>query len=263
MNAITSSDGVEIRFDRQGFGNPTLIFVHGWGNDRSIWDAQATHFSRNYEVINVDLPGFGNSGSNREKFTIASFGGDIAAIVRVLKLEQVVLIGFSMGAPVVIEAASRVPGQVIGVVLVDDLHDVEATISPEEFGELESLYMELVENPTNEALIGGGFYRNDADASFKRIVAMLEGTGRVGWTESLLDAFNWQNEDCIESISRVRAPIIAINSDLQPTNVEAFREYSPLFQAKIIPNTGHLVMWDAPEEFNDLLGETIQQLMSE
>lgn len=263
MNAITSSDGVEIRFDRQGFGNPTLIFVHGWGNDRSIWDAQATHFSRNYEVINVDLPGFGNSGSNREKFTIASFGGDIAAIVRVLKLEQVVLIGFLMGAPVVIEAASRVPGQVIGVVLVDDLHDVEATISPEEFGELESLYMELVENPTNEALIGGGFYRNDADASFKRIVAMLEGTGRVGWTESLLDAFNWQNEDCIESISRVRAPIIAINSDLQPTNVEAFREYSPLFQAKIIPNTGHLVMWDAPEEFNDLLGETIQQLMNE
>ena len=168
-----------------------------------------------------------------------------------------------MGAPVVIEAANCVPEQVIGVILVDDLHDVEATISPEEFGELESLYMELVENPTNEALIGGGFYRNDADASFKRIVAMLEGTGRVGWTESLLDAFNWQNEDCIESISRVRAPIIAINSDLQPTNVEAFREYSPSFQAKIIPDTGHLVMWDAPEEFNHLLEETIQQLMSE
>ena len=263
MDAVTSSDGVEIRFDRQGGGNPTLIFVHGWANDRSIWDAQAAHFSRNYEVINVDLPGFGDSGNNREEFTIASFGGDIAAIVQALNLEQAVLVGFSMGAPVVIEAANLVPEQVIGVILVDDLHDVEATISPKELGELESLYMELVENPTSEALIGGGFYRNDIDASFKRVVAMLEGAARVGWRESLLDAFNWQNEDCIESISRVRAPIIAINSDLQPTNVEAFREYSPSFQAKIIPDTGHLVMWDAPEEFNHLLEETIQQLMSE
>ena len=254
MDAVTSSDGVEIRFDRHGGGNPTLIFVHGWGNDRSIWDAQVAHFSRNYEVINIDLPGFGESGNNREEFTIASFGGDIAAIVRALNLEQAVLIGFSMGAPVVIEAANRVPEQVIGV---------EATISPEEFGELEGLYMELVENPTNEALVGGGFYRNDMDASFKRVVAMLEGAARVGWRESLLNAFNWQNEDCIESISKVRAPIIAINSDLQPTIVEAFREYSPSFQAKIIPDTGHLVMWDAPEEFNHLVEETIKQLMSE
>lgn len=260
---VTSSDGVEIHFDRQGNGNPTLIFVHGWGNDRSVWDAQVAHFSKEYEVINVDLPGFGNSGNNREKFTIVSFGGDIATVIRILNLEQVVLIGFSMGAPVVIEAANQVPDQVIGVILVDQLHDVEATNSAEVIGDLEMFFMDLVANPTNEKLLSSGFYRKDTETSFKRVAAMLEGAPRIGWRASLIDALNWLNEDCIDSISRVRAPIIAINSNLQPTNVETFRKYVPSFQAKIVPDTGHLVMWDAPEKFNRMLEESIQELKSQ
>lgn len=262
-NAVTSSDGVEIHFDRQGDGSPTLIFVHGWGNDRSVWKAQVAHFSRKYEVINIDLPSFGDSGNNRENFTIVSFGGDIATVIGKLNLEQAVLIGFSMGAPVVIEAANRVPEQVIGVILVDQLHDVEATIPPAAISDMERSFLDLVARPTNEKLVSGGFYKKDTETSFKRVAAMLEDAPRIGWRESLLDTLNWLNEDCIESISRVQAPIIAINSDLQPTDVEAFRKYVPSFQAKIVPNTGHLVMWDAPEEFNRLLEESIQELKSE
>ena len=107
-----------------------------------------------------------------------------------------------------------------------------------------------------------GFYTKNTEASFNRIAAMLEGAPRVGWKEALLDTLQWLNADSIQSISRVRAPIIAINSDIRPTNVEVFRKYAPSFQVKIVPNTGHLVMWDAPDEFNLLLEESIQALNS-
>ena len=260
--AVTASGGVEISFDRQGEGKPTLIFVHGWANDRSVWDAQVAHFSKKYEVINVDLPGFGESDNHREEFTIGSFGDDIATIVEKLNLEQAVLIGFSMGAPVVIEAANRVPGKVLGVILVDDLHDVEAKVPPEAIADTATFFLDLVANPTNEKLVSGGFYTKNTEASFNRIAAMLEGAPRDGWKEALLDTIRWLNEDCIQSISRVRAPIISINSDIRPTNIEAFRKYVPSFQAKIVPSTGHLVMWDAPDEFNLLLEESIQALNS-
>lgn len=86
---------------------------------------------------------------------------------------------------------------------------------------------------------------------------MLEGAPRAGWEESLVDALNWLNDDCAESISRVRAPIIAINSDLRPTNVEALRKHVPSLQVKIVADTRHLVMWDAPDEFNSLLEQSI------
>ena len=260
--AVTASDGVEIRFDRQGDGDPTLIFVHGWANDRSVWDAQVAHFSRKYEVVNLDLPSFGESGNNRESFAIVSFGEDIATVIRELDIEQVVLVGFSMGAPVVIEAANKAPKQVIGVILVDELHDVDAKLTPAVVSDTAKFFLDLVTSPTNEKLVSNGFYTKDPEVSFERVAAMLKGAPRIGWEDSLHDALNWRNEECTEAISRVQAPIISINSDLQPTNVEAFRKYAPSFQAKIVPNTGHLVMWDAPDEFNRLLEESIQELKS-
>lgn len=258
--AITASDGVEIRFDRVGDGSPTLIFVHGWANDRSIWDAQVAHFSTKYEVVNVDLPSFGDSGSDRERYTMASFGEDIATVIRKLDIDEAVLVGFSMGAPVVIEAANKVPERVAGVVLVDQLQDIEAKTSPEEISATAEFFLGVAANPTNEALVSGGFYMKETDAAFEKIAAMLEGAPRAGWEDSLLEGLLWLSEHCTEAVSRVEASIISINSDRVPTNVEAFRKYAPSFQARIIPDTGHVVMWDAPDEFNRLLEESIQEL---
>lgn len=258
--SITAADGVEIRFDRQGDGGPALIFVHGWGNNRSVWDAQVVHFSRKYEVVNVDLPGFGESGNNRDSFTIASYGDDIASVIRELDIERAVLIGFSMGGPVVIEAALRAPEQVTGVILVDELHDVETKVPPAAMPGTVSFYMDLVANPNNEVLAGSGFYKKNPEASFEKILAMLQGAPGHGWEESLLAVMDWQNEHCTDSISRVRAPIIAINSDNRPTDVAAFQKYAPSFRAKIVPDTGHLVMWDAFDAFNELLEESIREM---
>jgi pimeloyl-ACP methyl ester carboxylesterase len=64
-----SSDGIEISFDQQGTGNPTIIFIHGWANNKGIWDAQMSYFSPRYRVVAVDLPGFGESGFSRTDLT--------------------------------------------------------------------------------------------------------------------------------------------------------------------------------------------------
>ncbi len=259
-NVVTSSDGVEIRFDQQGNGSPTLIFVHGWGNNRSIWDAQVFHFSEKYKVITVDLPGFGGSGNNRQRWTMASFGEDVATVINQLGLDQVVLVGFSMGAPVVIEAAKRVPDHITGLVLVDYLHDVEMKYPPEVISYMDSVYMDVVTNPTIEKM--KPFFRKNMEVSFERILSMINDVPRIGWRESLNDAFRWENDDFIESLTKIQAPIISINSDQTPTNVEAFMKYVPSFKAKIIPDVGHVVFWDAPEEFNRLLEESVQEFIN-
>jgi pimeloyl-ACP methyl ester carboxylesterase len=261
--AVTASDGVEISFDRRGEGKPTLIFVHGWANNRSVWDAQIAHFSRKYEVINVDLPGFGESGNNREKFTIASYSDDLATVIHEFNLEQAVLIGFSMGAPVVIEAATKIPESIIGVVLVESLHDVELEIPTSAFDDDARFMLDLVASPTNEELVSSGFYTKNQETSFQRVIAMLHGAPRAGWRESLLDSYRWQNEDCIELLKQLQVPVMAINTELRPTNSEAFLKYVPSFHAKTISDSGHLVMWDAPQEFNQLLEESIQELKSQ
>ena len=256
---VKSFDGVTINFDNEGKGEPVIIFVHGWSNTKSIWKAQVSNFSKKYRVIAVDLPGFGKSGNNRNEWTIASYGEDIASIIQQLNLKKVVLVGFSLGAPIVIEAANKVPDHVIGVVLVDALQEIEMQVPPPMAHYIDSVFMDLVNYPTKEKLVGGKFIKNNIDSSFNQIASILEGASHIGWRESLASSIKWQNEYCTQSIEAVKAPIIAINSDLEPTNVEAFRKYAPAFKAKIIENVGHLIMWDNPEEFNRLLEESIQE----
>jgi len=148
-------------------------------------------------------------------------------------------------------------------VLVDALQEIEMQIPPQMAHYLDSVMMDLVINPTKEKMVGGGFIKKNVDSSFNQIVSFLEGASHIGWRESLAGSIIWQNEHSTQSIKAVKAPIIAINSDLQPTNVEAFRKYVPAFKAKIVEDVGHLIMWDNPEEFNWLLEESIQEFIRE
>lgn len=107
VTSVISADGVKIAFNQKGKGEPAIIFVHGWSNNKSIWDEQVAHFSEKHKVIAVDLAGFGDSGNNRLNWSVSAFGDDVVTIIKTLKLNQVVLVGFSMGAPVVIEAAVK------------------------------------------------------------------------------------------------------------------------------------------------------------
>ena len=263
LTTINSSDGVSISFDNVGKGEPAIILVHGWANTRSIWDAQVSYFSQKYQVIAVDLPGFGKSGNNRNEWSMGSYGEDISAIIQQLDLDKVVLVGFSMGAPVVIEAAAREPEKVIGVVLVDDLQEVEMQISPPMAHFIDSMMMDLIDYPSMEKLVNNGFFKKNVESSYNRVIAMLDGAPHIGWRESLAGNITWQNEQCTKSIQAVKAPIIAINSDMQPTNVEAFRKYAPTFKVKIVEGVGHVIMWDNTEKFNQLLEESIQDFVND
>jgi pimeloyl-ACP methyl ester carboxylesterase len=227
-----------------------------------------SHFSPKYQVVAVDLPGFGESGHNRTDWTMAAFGEDVLAVIEKLNPEKVVLIGFSMGAPVVIEAAKKMPENLIGVVLADEIDNIEMKYTPEMLVYLDSVFMDIAINPTNEKLLAGGFYKKDPEASYERVVSMLSlsaqnNTSRIGWRELISEIFRWLNDDCIEALKQVQVPVISISSDTPPTNVEALEKYVSSYKLKVIPDVGHLVMWDNPDEFNRLLEESIREFLIE
>jgi pimeloyl-ACP methyl ester carboxylesterase len=256
-----SSDGVDISFNAQGKGKPAIIFVPGWTNPKSVWDGQLAHFSQKYRSVAIDLAGTGASGDNRSDWTMKAFGNDVVSVINKLKLDEVVLVGFSMGTAVVIEAAKQLPDKVIGVVLVDDLKDPEMRYPPEMVSIFDSVMMDLVTNMTNEKLVDLGFYKHNPDSSFKRIKSIYEGVSQTGWEESLLGYFKWVNEDITGALQQLKVPVTAIYSDQEPTNIEASKKLVPRFQAKIMTDVGHLLFWDKPEEFNRLLEESIQEFV--
>jgi hypothetical protein len=95
IGAVKTPDGVEIRYEVAGSGEPALVFVHGWSCDRSYWRAQVDHFAASHRTVALDLGGHGESSLGREDWTMASFAGDVRAVVEALDLRGVVLVGHS------------------------------------------------------------------------------------------------------------------------------------------------------------------------
>ncbi|WP_319501770.1 alpha/beta hydrolase [uncultured Draconibacterium sp.] len=261
-NTATSNDGVTIAFSSNGKGKPAIIFVHGWTNPRSIWDDQMEQFSAKYQAVAIDLAGSGESGNNRSEWTMNAFSNDVIAVIDKLKLDEVVLVGFSMGAAVVVETANQIPTKVKGVVIVDNMQNPESKLPPQMIPVVDSMMMDLLNNMSNEKLVAMGFYKTNQEANFERVLRLYpENTSQIGWRESLHGNIKWMNENCIESLEQLQVPLHAINSDMEPTEVEIFKKYVPKFKAKIIPGVGHLVFWEKPAEFQQLLEESIQEFM--
>jgi pimeloyl-ACP methyl ester carboxylesterase len=118
--AVSSADGVTVRYDVHGRGLPALVLVHGWSCDRGHWRHQVPYFAAERTVVAVDLAGHGESGTaGRNAWTMPSFGDDVAAVVDRLGLRDLVLAGHSMGGDVIIEAARGLPGRVRGLIWLD------------------------------------------------------------------------------------------------------------------------------------------------
>jgi non-heme chloroperoxidase len=98
MAFLKVADGTEIFYRDWGApsGRP-IIFAHGWPLTADMWDGQMMFFgSRGYRVIAYDRRGFGRSSQNWDGNTYENSADDLAALIKYLKLERVVLVGHSM-----------------------------------------------------------------------------------------------------------------------------------------------------------------------
>ena len=253
----TSPDGIPIRYHAAGKGDPALVFVHCGGCERGFWDGQMAHFAAKHRVVALDLAGHGQSGGGRKDWTIAAFGQDVVSVVEALGLKRVVLIGHSLGGPVVLEAARRMPGRVTGLVLVDTLVDFEQRLAAEEMEKLLSA-LQADYRATTTAMLSKLFFSASTPEPVKARVleTVLSGPQEMG----VALARSSMAYDPLPALREIKAPIRAINSDLFPTNVEGNRRYVPDYQVAIMKGVGHYLMLEQPEAFNALLAEALREL---
>ena len=132
--------------DTETNGAP-IVFVHGVLMNQSVWHIQVPEFARRHRVITLDMAGFGQSaGTGFEDFS--DHARQIDALLVHLDLEQVTLVGWSMGGAVAQVMAHEIPARLKRVVLagttpqlIADAHFSDA-LPPEAVGELGGLFAE-------------------------------------------------------------------------------------------------------------------------
>ncbi|MEO8541312.1 MAG: alpha/beta hydrolase, partial [bacterium] len=101
-----SIDGVRIHYYRRGTGRP-LVLAHGFSDNGKCWDRVATVLEDRYDVIAFDARHHGLSDKPADG-SIGD-GNDLVALVEALGLEKAALLGHSMGAGTVAQAAGERP----------------------------------------------------------------------------------------------------------------------------------------------------------
>lgn len=97
MSTFVTRDGTEIYYKDWGTGKPVL-FSHGWPLDADMWEYQMNYLSsRGYRTIAFDRRGFGRSDQPWTGYDYDTFADDIADLINHLDLQEITLVGFSMG----------------------------------------------------------------------------------------------------------------------------------------------------------------------
>ena len=240
---VTRLDGTDIHWTEQGTGSKAVIFVHGWTCDDSSWSGQVPVISRDYRVITLDLPGHGRSGMPAGKFSMELFARAVDAVRAAAGINEAVLVGNSMGTPVIRKYALMYPNRVAGLVLVDGLVQIAepgAAATP----------LLTVSAPAREKMVRGMFSKVTAPAIQQHILKMMLGAPEptaAGAMEATMDRSQWNN-------TPVKAPTLAVYAGVRPlATADNVKRLYPNSEYHQIPDTGHFLMMEKPEEFNRLL----------
>ncbi len=114
--AGTDSNGAAIQLHYQdlGIGKP-VVLIHGWPLSHASWEHQLAELPKHgLRVIAYDRRGFGASSKPWDGYDYDHFADDLKAVLDTLDLEDVTLVGFSMGGGEVVRYMSRHGGARIG-----------------------------------------------------------------------------------------------------------------------------------------------------
>jgi pimeloyl-ACP methyl ester carboxylesterase len=252
-------DNVHIEYRLWGQGEPAIVLIHGWACDWNYWQAQIDALKSKYTVVALNLAGHGASESNRSDWNMGNYGEDVATVVRQVRNRRVILVGHSMGADVALEAARRIGDRVIGIIAVDSLKSIGLPPMPQreierQLAPFRANFIEATRNYVTEKMFEKG-----ANPVLMQKVAYdmsLEPPAvGVPSLQSLLAM------DFGTLLPDIHVPVLAINSDLGPTDEARIRKQLPGFKAEVLEHTGHFLMMEDPQRFNPILLKDIQTLV--
>ena len=107
MTFIKTQDGTDLFYKDWGTGRP-VVLIHGWPVDADMWEYQMPALAASgFRTIAYDRRGFGRSGQPWTGYDYDTLADDLKAVLDALDLQDVALVGFSMGGGEIARYMSR------------------------------------------------------------------------------------------------------------------------------------------------------------
>ena len=126
MPSLNSFDNTKIHYVYHKGKKGTIIFVHGWPHNHTVWDKEIKFFSKkDYCTIAPDLRGHGMSGKpiKLSAYKMENFAEDIHQIIIKNKIKNPILVGHSFGGMVLLKFAELFPSAAKCLILIDTTYE--------------------------------------------------------------------------------------------------------------------------------------------
>jgi len=117
---VEIGDGARIYYEVHGEGEP-MVLVHGYPLNSGLFRDNVGPLSEQFQVITVDLRGYGRSETPDSEGSIGTYASDVLAVMDEAGVEQAIIGGMSMGGPIVFEMYRQAPERFRGMILNDTI----------------------------------------------------------------------------------------------------------------------------------------------
>jgi sigma-B regulation protein RsbQ len=246
-------DKASIHYEVSGKGDTTLLFIHGSYTDQSYWKSQVEQFKNNYRVVTLDLPGHGTSGRERTFWSLEGFAKDVNYVVQELELDQVILIGHSMGADVGLLAITAFPQPYIGFIAVDYFKNAATPLPGEQvsaiLGQLKTDFVNTNEQYARTGLLSD---RTPAEIS-KRVIQDYRSAYQPMGKQLMPELFGFYKMQR-NLLPKLNMKLHIISVDYMPVHEEPLRHFATQgYKVLHMPGTSHFPMLENPVLLNELL----------
>ncbi|HUK69483.1 MAG TPA: alpha/beta hydrolase [Streptosporangiaceae bacterium] len=244
---VRTSAGIALDYDLAGDGVPPMLFVHGWGCDRSSFAAQISYFRARHTVAALDLRGHGDSDQPAPQpgiYDVAAFVADTLAVADAAGLDRPVIVGHSLGALVALACAAN-PDLTRAAVMIEPaltLTEDARAFHPRFLSALAADH----DGSARAAMASGLFLRTDT-VGRKEIIA-----GIVALPAAIATAA-WQaiaTFDGASALGEVQVPLLSISSGDAPA---ALRELCPGIVRGQTVGSGRFPQVQIPDQVNAMI----------
>lgn len=268
----------EVAYVDQGSGEKTLIFIHGLSSNLEAWKKNIPALKEEYRCIAVDLPGYGKSTRNSSTYSLVDYADFLTSFIEKKQLENVVLVGHSMGGQIAVHTVLSSPDLFEQLILIAPA-GIE-TFSPQEAAVLKSSY-------TTASVVNSGpdqirtnykmnFHSFPEDAEFmvEDRIKMKEAPDFSDYAEVVVNNVHAMlDEPVFDKLKDISIPVLMIygKNDLLIPNrffhpdqtidslVEDAKERLSNLEVKIIEDAGHFVNFEKPAEVNEEIAEFLKK----
>ena len=251
--AETRSDGVCIRYDDTGSGEPALLFLPGWCGSRTVFTPLVERCSTKRRTLVLDWRGHGQSERSAVDFGYDALANDAQAVVAASGAEHVVPVALSHAGWVAIELRRRLGDRVPRLVLLDWI----VLDPPSPFlGALQALQDAERWELAREQLFGMWLHGFDIPALTNYVREDMGSYGYEMWARAgreISAAYNRAGNP-LQVLTALDPPVPTLHLYAQPNDPvylaaqQAFAESHPWFAVRKLEAQSHFPMFEVPDE---------------